>query len=84
MKRNAEMSQQLTEALASTEIGKSLVMNFRGAPTPVEVKYTFTGGWVITQRLIPGMPLEIIRGEDGHLQQIDITLLPHDGLSSAD
>ena len=80
MKRNAEMSQQLTEALRSTEIGKPLVMNFRGDPTPVEVKYTFSGGWVVTQTLIPGMPLEIVRGEDGHLEQIDITLLPHDGL----
>ena len=84
MKRNTEMSHQISEALLNTEIGKKLVMNFRGAPTPVEVKYTFSGGWVITQNLIPGMPLEIVRGEDGHLEQIDITLLPHDGLKQLD
>ena len=80
MKRNEEMSKQLTEALKTTEIGKPIIMNFRGDPTPVEVKFVFHSGWVITQRLIPGMPLEFIRGEDGQVDRIDITLLPHDGL----
>ena len=84
MKRNAELSEQLTEAIKNTEIGKSLTMTFRGAPTPVEVKYTFTGGWVITQVLNPGVPLEIVKGENGHLLQIDITLLPYDGLKVTD
>ncbi|QQD56658.1 hypothetical protein MHB_0010570 [Pseudomonas fluorescens BBc6R8] len=81
MKRNAELSEQFTETLRKTEVGKQMIINFRGAPTPVEVKYTFSGGWVVTQTLIPGMPLVITRGEDGYLEQIDITLLPHEGLS---
>jgi len=82
MARNAEMSLQFTESLRKTPIGKSLVMNFRGDPTPVEVKYTFTGGWVVTQILHPGVPLEIVKGADGHLLQVDITLLPYDGMKA--
>jgi len=84
MKRNAELSEQIAEALKNTPIGKSVITNFRGAPTPVEVKYTFTGGWVITQMLHPGVPLEIVKGEDGHLLQIDITLLPYDGIKATE
>ncbi|WJN52132.1 hypothetical protein [Pseudomonas asiatica] len=81
MNRNEDMSVQITDALHNTPVGKKLTMNFRGTPTPVEVKYTFNGGWVVTQILHPGVPLEIVRGEDGHLQQIDITLLPYEGLA---
>lgn len=84
MKRNADLSQQLEEALKNTPVGKSLTMNFRGVSTPVEVKYTFSGGWVVTQMLSPGVPLEIVRGENGHLLQVDITLLPYDGMKAAE
>jgi hypothetical protein len=80
MKRNAEISDQITETLRNTAVGEKLIMNFRGEPTPVEVTYLFKGGWVVSQTLIPGMPLEITKGEDGYLEQIDIKLLPHDGL----
>ncbi|TWC27723.1 MULTISPECIES: hypothetical protein [unclassified Pseudomonas] len=80
MTQNATLSELVSESLRTTPIGKSLIMNFRGEPTPVEVKYTFTGGWVVTQVLHPGVPLELVKGEDGHLLQVDITLLPYDGL----
>ncbi|WP_212625062.1 hypothetical protein [Pseudomonas sp. PP3] len=80
MKRNADLSEQFTDSLRNTPVGKKLVFNFRGAPTPVEVKFIFTGGWVVTQVLHPGVPLEIVKGEDGHLLQVDITLLPYDGM----
>ncbi|MFP5499797.1 MAG: hypothetical protein ACLGJE_26970 [Gammaproteobacteria bacterium] len=75
MTRNADVSQEIQDALERTEIGKKLILNFRGLPVPIEVKYFFRGGWVITQQLIPGMPLELVRGEDGHLESIDIKLL---------
>ncbi|EJN17230.1 hypothetical protein PMI36_05564 [Pseudomonas sp. GM79] len=84
MKRNAELSEQFTESLRMTPLGEPLVFNFRGAPTPVEVKYTFTGGWVVTQILHPGVPLEIVKGKDGHLLQVDITLLPYDGMKATE
>ncbi|VVM40543.1 hypothetical protein PS631_00258 [Pseudomonas fluorescens] len=82
MKRDAEISLELADALQRLPIGKKLTMNFKGEPTPVEVKYTFSGGWVITQLLHPGVPLEIVKGEGGTLQKIDITLLPYDGLAA--
>lgn len=82
MKRNAELSEQFTQSLRDTPIGKKMILNFKGVPTPIEVKYTFAGGWVITQMLHPGVPLEIIKGEDGHLQQVDITLMPYDGMKA--
>ena len=82
MKRNAELSEQFTKNLQSTPVGGSMVFNFLGVPTPVEVKYTFTGGWVVKQVLHPGVPLEIVKGEDGSLIQVDITLLPYDGMKS--
>ena len=82
MKRNAGLSEQFTQTLKETPIGKKMILNFSGAPTPVEVKYTFTGGWVVTQTLHPGVPLEIVKGEDGNLLQVDITLLPYDGLKA--
>lgn len=80
MDTNETMASKILAALQDVEIGKKLRMEFSGLPIPVEVVYTFAGGWVITQRLVPGMPLEIVRGEDGHLRELKITLLPHDGI----
>ncbi|MBA2924183.1 hypothetical protein G9Q84_14945 [Pseudomonas sp. P7] len=75
-----ELSRALVEALKKTEVGKRLTVNFKGQPHPVDVKYRFAGGWIVEQTLIPGMSLELTRGEDGVLEGIDITIQPNDGL----
>ncbi|MBB6287622.1 MULTISPECIES: hypothetical protein [unclassified Pseudomonas] len=75
MTRNAEVSQEIQDALERTQVGKKLTLNFKGLAVPIEVKYFFRGGWVVTQQLVPGMPLEVVRGEDGHLDRIDIKLM---------
>ena len=75
-----ELSRALVEALKKTEVGKRLTVNFKGQPHPVDVKYRFAGGWIVEQTLIPGMSLELTRGEDGVLEGIDITIQPNDWL----
>ncbi|WP_273823010.1 hypothetical protein [Pseudomonas asplenii] len=81
MTQEPDIEQVLHDALENTQVGKVLTLNFKGLPLPVEVKYFFKGGWVIKQQLVPGMPLEITRGEDDTLEGIEITLLPYDGMS---
>ncbi|MDD1130484.1 hypothetical protein [Pseudomonas shahriarae] len=70
------LSQTLLEALEKTEVGKKLTLSFHGLPVPVDVKYTLAGGWIIEQHLIPGMALEITKGEPGALAGIEITIQP--------
>lgn len=75
-----DLARIFLETLAKTEVGKKLSVNFKGQPHPVDVKYRFAGGWVVEQRLIPGMPIELTRGDDGFLEGIDITIQPNEGL----
>ena len=68
------------ETLEKTEVGEKLTINFKGLPRPVDVKYKFAGGWIVEQTLIPGMSIELTRGEDSFLEGIDITIQPNEGL----
>ena len=80
MRSETETAQHVSEIIEKTPIGEFVTINFLGQPNPVLVKFVFTGGWVIEQKLIPGMPLEFTRGEDGHLKNITIDILPYEGL----
>lgn len=80
MTEKENLSQALLDALEKTEIGRKLTINFRGLPVPVDVKYTLAGGWIIEQHLIPGMALQITKGEPGAIEGIEITLQPHQPL----
>ncbi|OAE15545.1 hypothetical protein A2T76_17960 [Pseudomonas brenneri] len=76
MTKEENLSKTFLEALESTEVGKKITFSFHGLPVPVDVKYTLAGGWIIEQHLIPGMALEITKGEPGALAGIEITIQP--------
>lgn len=80
MKEETEAAQAISDLIAKTPIGQTVTVQFSGSPTPTVVTFEFAGGWVIEQKLIPGMPLEFIRGEDSYLKAIRIDLLPYEGL----
>jgi hypothetical protein len=42
----------------------------------------FSGGWEICYKLISGKTLELIREEDGYMEELKITIMPYDGLKS--
>lgn len=80
MREEPEVAAVLSDVMAKTPIGKTVRVNFSGDPTPVVVTFKFVGGWVVEQKLSPGMPLEFTRGDDKYLENISIDLLPYDGL----
>lgn len=80
MKEEVEAAQAISELIAKTPIGQTVRVQFSGKPTPALVTFEFAGGWVIEQKIIPGMPLEFVRGEDDYLKGIRIDLLPFEGL----
>lgn len=80
MKEEVEAAQAISDLISKTPIGQTVKFRFSGSPTPVVVRFEFAGGWVIEQKLIPGMPLEFVRGEDNYLKAICIDLLPYEGL----
>lgn len=75
-----DVKEAIVSLIESTEIGKKATVNFRGLAVPIEITMTFSGGWKVMYTLVPGMSFEFIKGEGGHLQEISITFLPHDGL----
>ncbi|MBI3771451.1 MAG: hypothetical protein HY272_01910 [Gammaproteobacteria bacterium] len=75
-----ELEKFISNAISSAPVGKKVEVRFSGVAVPIEIKMKFAGGWVINYILIPGMPLEFIKGEAGYLNEVGIALLPNDGL----
>lgn len=63
-----------------TPIGERVKIQFSGVAVPIAVRIAVQGGWVFEYTIIPGMTLEFVRGEPYVLEQLDITILPHEGL----
>ncbi|WP_339873954.1 hypothetical protein [uncultured Brevundimonas sp.] len=67
------------EGISNTPIGKTFTINFSGRPTPIRVQIVFSGGWALDFVLPAGQPLEIVKGADGYLKELSITLLDRTG-----
>ncbi|MBW0236351.1 hypothetical protein [Pseudomonas sp. D1HM] len=80
MKEEVEAAETVSDLIARTPIGQPVRVEFSGNPTPIVVTFKFTGGWIVEQKLSPGMPLEFIRGEDKYLENIRIDILSYEGL----
>ncbi|WP_339546329.1 hypothetical protein [Pseudomonas sp. RA_35y_Pfl2_P32] len=80
MKEEVEIAQAITALIAKTPIGQTVSVELLGKPTVGFVTFEFAGGWIFEQKLIPGMSLEFIRGEDHYLKAITVSLHPFDGL----
>jgi|GEM_PF-3169287 len=78
--RELDLEKTIQEAIESTPVGKKVKINFRGTPQIIDVEMSFAGGWVLTQTIIPGKPLEFIRGENQYLNSIRINIHPYNGL----
>ena len=75
-----EAVKQLINAILNAPVGSRVRCAFEGIPLPVDVTMKFAGGWEISYTLIPGQPLELIRGEDAYLDDMDIHIRDYDGL----
>lgn len=80
MTREYSVEESLSEALARKRVGEQLKIGFGGVPKIVTVRLEFAGGWVITQKLPPGTDLDLVKGEDGYLQNLTITIEDYEGL----
>jgi len=78
--REFDLEKTIQETIESTPVGEKVKINFRGIPQIIDVEMSFAGGWVITQTIIPGKPLEFVRGENQYLNSITITINPYNGL----
>lgn len=78
--RETEVEKVVAETISNAPVGKKIEIRFPGAAIPIHVRMVFAGGWEIEYTLIPGMPLEFVRGEDGYLKEVTVTLLPSEGL----
>ena len=78
--KEPELEKTVADVISKTPVGKTVTVRFSGLATPIEIMMRFAGGWEISYTLIPGMPLEFIRGEDGYMEELNITIMPHDGL----
>ncbi|TMN33459.1 hypothetical protein [Pseudoalteromonas sp. S2755] len=80
--REFELEQVLTDTINRTQVGEDVTINFSGETNLIDVEMKFSGGWAITQTIVPGKPFVFTRGEDGFLQSINITIKPFDGLKN--
>ena len=78
--REFDLEKTIQDAIESTPVGKKVIINFGGTPQIIDVELSFSGGWIITQTIIPGKPLEFTRGENQYLKNITITINPYEGL----
>lgn len=79
--KEPELEKYLGEAISKAEVGQKIQVPFSGtAVGPVKIMMRFAGGWEVNQTLIPGMPLEFTKGEDGYLKELSITILPNEGI----
>ncbi|WP_256804582.1 hypothetical protein [Pseudomonas putida] len=80
MTREFEAEKTVADFMAEKRPGEKVTIKFQGSASPVTARFEFTGGWIIEQKLHPGMPLEFIKGEDHHLKNLTITIEPYEGL----
>ena len=80
MKSDSGAANHISDVMQKTPVGELVSIYFLGQANPILVKFVFIGGWVVEQKLIPGMPLEFTRGENGYLENMTITVLPYEGL----
>jgi|TARA_B110000977_G_C11066627_1_gene488024 hypothetical protein len=78
---SVSLEESLQQEIDSTPVGKDVVVRFKGVPQNIDVELTFTGGWIVKQKIIPGGSLVFTKGEAGHLQKVTIYINPYDGLS---
>jgi hypothetical protein len=78
--RETSLEQTLAEHIDNTPVGEKVTISFKGEPNIIEVEMNFSGGWVITQTIIPGQSLEFVRGDNQYLNAINITFKPYEGL----
>ena len=75
-----EIRQAITNLIENAEFGKKVTVDFNGLAVPIEISITFTGGWKVMYTLVPGMSFELFKGEGAHLQELNITFMPHERL----
>ncbi|MBW4966268.1 hypothetical protein KZZ04_07800 [Pseudoalteromonas sp. CR1] len=80
--REFELEQVLTDTIKRTPVGEDVTINFSGEANIIDVEMKFSGGWVITQTIVPGKPFVFTKGNDDFLQSINITINPFDGLKN--
>lgn len=78
--RDEALAESIRNSILATEIGQKVTIQFNGIPSIVHVEISFVGGWNVKQALAPGQSIELIRGEDGYLDCVNITIDPFDGL----
>lgn len=78
MSREPELESLVAQHLAAAAIGQKIEIQFSGLPVPVRIEMRFRGGWVVEYTLVPGMPFELTRGEEGHLEVLNVTLMSYD------
>ncbi|AYN09538.1 MULTISPECIES: hypothetical protein [Pseudomonas] len=80
MTREYEAEKSVSELISEKRVGEKVRIEFKGLPSPVTARFEFSGGWIVEQKLHPGMPLEFIKGDPEHLKNLTITIEPYDGL----
>ncbi|MFZ5621158.1 MAG: hypothetical protein ACOY5W_09075 [Pseudomonadota bacterium] len=78
--REPDLERIVSDAIAKTPAGKKVEIRFPHIAASVVVKMKFAGGWTVEYTLVPGMSIQFIRGEDGYLNELGITVLDDDGL----
>ncbi|HCG8028986.1 TPA: hypothetical protein NJ968_000634 [Vibrio parahaemolyticus] len=76
-----DVAYTISDKIKCTPVGEKVVIHFKGLPRSVDIEMVFTGGWIVTQTLVPGNPLVFTRGEDQYLETINITINEYEGLS---
>ena len=77
--RELDLEKSVLDAISTTLIGEKVEVRFAGLATPVAVRMRFAGGWEVMYTIVPGMALEFVRGEDGYLNALSVTLLRYEG-----
>ena len=75
-----EVSREVARIINAAPVGQKVQVNFPKTNASVQIRVVLAGGWVFEYTIIPGMPLEFIRGEDPFLEQLQITFNPPKGL----
>lgn len=75
-----EIRKAISDVLTSGRIGAPIKVSFKGLPVAVQVELHFAGGWQVKYTVVPGMSIEMVRGEDAYLEKVTLTLLKNDGM----
>lgn len=79
---SSDLKNIIKNAIESSEIGKELILNFSGIPQKIDIELTFKGGWKTHQIILPGHSFRLVKGEDGFLEEVKITINEYDGIQS--